>query len=506
MQLITADQAMLLDELAIKEHGIMGRTLMGNAGKAIAKSVKKFVAEIHEPRITIICGKGNNGGDGFAAALHLKPYNAKILSIVPFSDIAGDALYYLKLCQRENMDIKYSKIPPDKHECDLIIDCILGIGCKGELRGYIAKWTRWINRQTAKIISVDTPTGVNGNNGFAAQESIHAALTVTMGFGKVGNFIKKGQDHTGKLEVVDIGFPDIVHTLPGLNWNQFEPDSLLSILTTIETDTQKHRQGKVLLVVGSKGMTGAAILATYGALRSGAGLTITCAPQSIEHIYEKTIIEGMSLGCVDHGKGYLIPESYNQIKEKMEWCDAMVIGPGLGQNKETLKLLRKLIINAEKPMIIDADGLVVFHDQLDLFQKINPNFVITPHEGEFCKLMKINHHQFINGFPATIEKFLKKFPGVLVLKNAPSITFYQQQAVLNCSGNPGMATAGMGDVLAGIIGTFLAQGIDPFLATQAAVYIHGLAADRQSRQKGLRGLIAGDVLNELPHVFHELGQ
>ena len=503
MRIITVAQAAELDQKAMQDHGISGIDLMGAAGKAIVEEVKKMAAEIHDPRIVIVCGKGNNGGDGFAAAACLDQFSVQVFSVVDQDDIKGDSAHFHELCIQKKVTIHYGINTPDVLECDLVIDALIGTGCQGELRDDIAKWTTWMNKISCFVVAVDCPTGIDGNRGIAAQNSVRAEKTITMGYPKLGLYIKQGQEHTGEIEAVDIGFPDIIDELPGLRWSTFASPNISDMFSKLDTDTYKHRQGKLLLIAGSKGMTGAAVLSTFGALRSGAGLTITCAPESIEEIYEKTIIEGMTIGCPDGGNGFLIPASYKIIEEKFEWCDAIVIGPGLGNNAKTIKLVEQIVFNAQKPMIIDADGLRMFHGNLNLFKKIKVPYIITPHEGEFCGLLGIDQGQFLDDYPNIIEQFMADFPGVLVLKNAPTITFQNNDAIINSSGNPGMATAGMGDVLAGILGTFAAQGMDVFQTAQAGVYLHGFAADCKIEEKGLRGLIASDILEELPKVMRE---
>ena len=503
MRIVTVAQAAELDQKAMQDHGISGIDLMGAAGKAIAEEVKKMAAEIHDPRIAIVCGKGNNGGDGFAAAACLYQFSVQVFSVVDQDDIKGDSAHFHKVCIQKKVTIHYGINTPDVFKCDLVIDALIGTGCQGELRDEIAKWTTWMNKLSCFVLTVDCPTGIDGNRGIAAQNSVRAEKTVTMGYPKLGLYIKQGQEYAGEIEAVDIGFPDIIDELPGFRWSTFAAPNISDMFSKLDTDTYKHRQGKLLLIAGSKGMTGAAVLSTFGALRSGAGLTITCAPESIEEIYEKTIIEGMTIGCPDDGNGFLIPASYKIIEEKFEWCDAIVIGPGLGNNAQTIKLVEQIIFNAKKPLIIDADGLRAFHGNQNLFKKINVPFIITPHEGEFCQLMGINRDTYVNSFPDIIEEFMADFSGVLVLKNAPTITFQNNDAIVNLTGNPGMATAGMGDVLAGILGTFSAQGMDVFQAAQAGVYLHGSTADGKIEEKGQRGLIASDLLEELPKVMRE---
>jgi NAD(P)H-hydrate epimerase len=503
MRIITADQAAELDQKAMHDHGISGIELMGSAGQAIADEAREMVAEIHDPKIIIICGKGNNGGDGFAAAACLDGFNVYIYSLIEAKQIVGDAAHFHENCIQKSIDIYYAVDPPEDLSCDLIIDAVLGTGCKGDLKEKISVWTQWMNSHFCPVLAVDCPTGVDGSRGSASENSVQADNTITMGYPKLGLCIKHGKEYSGEIKSVDIGFPDIVGELSGLHWSQFEAASISKMLSKVESDTYKHRQGKVLVVAGSKGMTGAAVLSTFGALRSGAGVTVTCAPESIEEIYEKTIIEGMTIGCQDDGNGFFIPESYKSIEEKFDWCDAIVIGPGIGRSAQTSQLLENVILAASKPLVIDADGLRVFHGNRELFNDIKVPFIITPHEGEFCKLLGIDLNQFNDDYPDNIEQFMSGFPSALILKNAPTISFYQNSAIVNPSGNPGMATAGMGDVLAGMLGTFLAQGMDVFQAAQAGVFIHGLAADRKVDEKGIRGLIASDVLEELPKVMRE---
>ena len=504
MKLLTTKQSRLLDRISMDEHGIPGVDLMGAAGKAIASEAISMLAEIHDPRIIILCGKGNNGGDGFAAAIHLTDYNIHLYSIIDENEIIDDAAHFHQQCQEMGVPVEYDSDISFNGKCDLIIDAILGTGIKGELKENISKWTQWINNQNCPVLSVDCPTGLNGNNGSVSRHTVKASTTVTMGFSKLGLYLKHGPEFSGKINVVDIGFPDVADDLEGFHWSTFEQIRLMDGLPKVSIDTYKHNQGKVLIVAGSRGMTGAAVLSTFGALRSGAGLTVTCAPASIEDIYEKTIIEGMTLGCYDNGYGYLIEESYEKISSKFDWCDTIIIGPGLGDNEATTRLAEKVMLNSPKPLVIDADALRVFDRKTELFEHIKAPFIITPHEGEFCRLLNITRDIYNDEFPTVIEDFMKSFPGVLVLKNAPTITLFMDNAVVNTSGNPGMATAGMGDVLTGIIGTLISQGVDIFTAAQTGVNIHGLTADRIAETKGHRGLIASDLLNELPGILREI--
>ncbi len=286
-----------------------------------------------------------------------------------------------------------------------------------------------------------------------------------------------------------------------MKWRLFSDGQVKQSLSPLSIDTYKHRQGKVLIIAGSRGMTGAAILSTYGALRSGAGLVVTCAPASLHSIYETTILEGITQPCADEGKGYFCTSSINDLQAKLDWCDAVAIGPGLGAHPETQAFLEHFLPTLDKPTVIDADGLRAFHrNHLD-FSALNCPFIITPHWGEWCTLTGVLMAELRDEFPQAVASFMDQFPGVLVLKDAPTVTCYQNAAVVNPTGNPGLATGGTGDVLTGMIATFLAQGIDPFKAAQVAVYLHGKAADVVAASQSQRGLLASDLLNALPTIL-----
>ncbi len=501
MRILTTAQAATLDKIAMVDHGIPETVLMAAAGKALAKEAKKMLTGLHESKIAIICGKGNNGGDGFAAAVELQEYNVALFALAAEKDIKGAAQHFHDKCIAIGLAVQYTPLLPEATQFQLIIDAILGTGAEGDLLDPIARWTSWISTQTCPVLAVDCPTGLNSNSGYAADLAVHAHITVTMGYSKLGLHLKQGPELAGKIKVADIGFPDIIDQLQGWCWSTVEKANIASYLTEVKADTHKYRQGKVLIIAGSRGMTGAAVLSTYGALRSGAGLTITAAPESIADIYEQTIIEGMTLNCPDAGTGYFVEDSFDTVAEKLDWCDALVIGPGLGQVGPTLNFVRRVVTACQKPMVIDADALRIFTADTGLFSHINAPFILTPHEGEFCRMLQIESWELSTGFPKKIVDFMSTCPGVLVLKNAPTITYYQQAAVINTTGNPGMATAGMGDVLAGMLGTLSAQITSPFIVSQIGVYLHGLVADSLTAKQGLRGLIASDLLAELPRTI-----
>ena len=505
MKLLTQKQARELDRVAMKEYNIKGIQLMGSAGLAIADLAVKKTGDIHDPIIVILCGKGNNGGDGFAAALELDKngFEVSVFCISTLEEITGDAKYFLDLCINGNMQIEFSgDLLDEGYGCDLIIDALLGTGVHGTVKESIIPWIEWINAKNCVVLSVDIPTGLQADSGIAEPVGVRADFTITMGCAKLGLAMRQGPFLAGEVHIADIGFPaEAVDKLSGLNWHKAMDESISCFLEPLEINTHKYKQGNVLVIAGSKGMTGAAALCSYGALRIGAGLVIAAAPSSLNNIYEKKITEGMTITCEDENAGYFSSKNCEEIMQRFDWADAIAIGPGLGPNEETIKFVEVLISAASKPLVIDADGLRPFMGNHNLFEEITVPFVITPHYGEFCRLTAADSKTIEGEFTSVVTDFMNDFSGILVAKNAPSCVFYKNDGIVNSTGNPALATAGTGDVLTGMIAGFIAQGLEPSNAAQTAVYIHGKAADLFCEKKGMRGMIASDLLNTIPTVL-----
>jgi NAD(P)H-hydrate epimerase len=503
MRLLTKEQSRELDRRAQDEFGISDQELMGNAGQKIAEAVVKHLADQHDPCIGIICGKGNNGGDGFAAAAILKSkgFRVHLFYLGDESSLSGAPRHYYEQCIQQGLAVDfYTNLPDELPEFNLVIDCLLGTGFKAPLREVMVPWVQWINSLDADVVSADIPSGVEANTGRLDPVAVHADLTVTMGLGKLGLYLEPGKSHAGIIQVVDIGFPEI-DKLDGRQWHLTTEQNVHSWLKPLQSRTHKHAQGKVLLVAGSTGMTGAAYLATMGALRSGAGLAVACAPASLDSIYEIKITEGMTVPCEDEGQGYLSVNHYPVIEDWFDWCDAIVIGPGLGQAEGTRELVKKLIRSAPKPLILDADGLRAAYEDPTILNAAQYPVVLTPHYGEFSRLVNLSPDKIQQNLVATIDRFLEKINCILVLKNAPTCLAWNHTGFVNSSGNPGLATGGTGDVLSGVIGGLLAQGHEPEKAAVLGVYLHGKAADEVAVEKGQRGLLASDLLSHIPSVL-----
>ena len=498
MRILTRKQSQDLDQISRDKFGISGQTLMGKAGKENANVIIGILEKnTHGRRIFICCGKGNNGGDGFSAALHLTKFDVTIYFIQEKLDIAGNPQYFYNQCVEKRLRIIHGSDTPANKKYDFFIDGLTGTGFKGKMREPIKKWAHWINSQNVPVVSIDIPSGVNADNGTVSPDSVKADFTVTMGWIKTGMKLNPGVQYCGEIIQAEIGFPDILDDLDGLSWRLFQENNLFKYLPVPKQNTYKHRQGKVLIIAGSIGMTGASILSSNAAIRSGAGLTKTVVPRSLNSVFETNIIEGMTIPCNDEELGYLTLHNFDEIKPHLEWCDSVLIGPGLGTHESTKKLIENIIFTSEKPMVIDADGLQCFENNPKHFQNIKVPFVITPHYGEMASVFGTNPQEIAKDLPKYMESIIKEFSGVIVAKNAPTCTGFGQEVVINNSGNPGLATAGTGDVLAGIITSFIAQGIPPFEAAQCGVFIHGSIGDINAENLGHRGLIASDILKEI---------
>ena len=504
MKLLTNVQAKRLDRIALKKNNTTGQSLMKNAGSCVADHAISLLQKVHNPEILVICGKGNNGGDGFASASILKEndYNVNIHTLTLEEEISGEGLEYFLECKKKGVLISFCLEMQNRRSPDLIIDGLFGTGLSRAISPEIIEYIRWINQSNSKVLAIDIPSGLNGDTGEVSSIAVKADMTITFGYPKLGMILKKGPEYCGKIIEENIGFPKISDTeLGGINWIKFSEEKCKEILKKPKLDNHKYISGKVLIIAGSKGMTGATILSTSAALRSGAGLTITTAPSSLNYIYETNLIEGITFSLPDEGRGYLDISHYDSIMEKAEWADSVLIGPGLGKNKSTQSLIKKLVESIAKPLILDADGLFPYSDSLNELSSRHTPLIITPHFGEFSRLINIAVEDIIANFPTIMENTLKVFDHTLLIKQVPICTLNKNKAVVNIAGNSGLATAGTGDILSGILASFLSTGLNSFDVATVGAFVQGKSSDELLSYKGMRGQIASDLLETIPSVI-----
>lgn len=512
MKLVTADQMRAIDRDAIERQGISGPTLMENAGRAIADRTLK--ALLHNPtqkHVAVFCGKGNNGGDGLVIARHLHHAGTQVdvWFLGPIEQLSHDARLNFDAAAgsgvRLHQILSEADIPAQlKH--DLIIDAIFGTGFSGSPNGVTSHIIDFINSQTIPVAAVDLPSGLNADSGEHAGSVVRADFTYTLALPKYGLFVSPGRELAGLVSVVPIGLPDEMVASHSLGCELITPEFVAATLPARKPDGHKGDFGKVLCIAGSMGMTGAAALAGESALRAGCGLARIACPQGVQSILACKLTEVMTHPLPDVGKkGVLALRGLGEILSLQKDYDSVVLGPGIGRHHETSELLRRLIGRIDKPVVLDADGLNAFEDHSDMLADHKSPLVITPHAGEFKRLTGIDVPSGIHERLRVARETAKLLKLTLVLKGSPTVVAGPDgECYLNPTGNSGMATAGSGDVLSGVIGSLLAQGVSGTSAAVCGVFIHGMAGDLAASELTERGMIAGDMVRFLPEVFGSL--
>ncbi|MFZ5969464.1 MAG: NAD(P)H-hydrate dehydratase [Bacillota bacterium] len=514
MKIVNSKQMKNLDRIAVDEFGIPEAVLMENAGIAVFHEVMKSLERMESQRVSIICGRGNNGGDGFVAARHLfqQGVRVKVFIIGNPTVIAGAARVNYEIIENLGLSIEtigkteeIHKLIDGMKESGLIVDAIFGTGLDREMTDFMRDIIHRINELQKKVISVDIASGVMTNTGAIAGAAIKAEKTVVLQLPKIGNVNYPGAAYCGELVLKDIGIPHRAIGEAGISINLITKDVVKDILPMRKKDTHKGNYGKAYIVAGSTGMTGAAMLTAEAILRSGAGLLKVAIPQSLNNIMEVRLTEAITVPLPELKRGCVGISDIDKIIKIMEQSDVIAVGPGSGQSRELEEVLRNVFENSSIPMVLDADALNAIAHRLELFNLLKSPAVLTPHVGEMSRMTGISVEEINANRIQIAQDFSKKWNAIIVLKGVRTVVASPEGEVyINTTGNPGMATAGSGDVLTGIITGFIAQGIDPFLAAAAAVYVHGDAGDRAAERLGEYGLIAGDLVLELPQAIKNI--
>ncbi len=504
MRILSADESREIDRITTEELNVASIKLMEKAGLAVAE---KAAAMCNGGRIGVICGKGNNGGDGYACAAILKTMGieSEVISPQPADSLSEDSKHFHFLCQESGLDISYdvSADGVNLNAFNLLVDGLFGTGITGEVKPQSAAWIESVNDAEAKRLSIDIPSGLNATNGSVQGAAVHADSTITMGFLKQGLILEPGRSLAGDVTIADLGYPEKSFTGPTFNKRLIEEQFVSGSLNAPHPHTYKHLQGKLLIIAGSRGFTGAAILAANAAMRSGSGLVMCAVPESLNIVFEKQLQEPMTLPLPDSGRGFLDDTAFPLIAEKMEWCDAIVIGPGLGTDFSIAPLVKSVLQESRKPTLIDADAITHISKEPSILESMNCPVVLTPHYGEASRLFGMALDEITSDPFKCAGEAAERTGCVIVLKGAPTLTAFQHEIVANRTGHQGLASGGTGDVLAGIVGSFLSQGMSVETATQVGVYLHGKCADSLFDTRGYRGLIASDLVETIPSVISE---
>lgn len=508
MKLVTSEEMAKIDRQAIEELGIPGIVLMENAGLQVVQAMEQHFGSLAGKNICIVCGKGNNGGDGFVVARHLanRGANTDIFLLADKKDLKKDAKINLEIALSMGLDVQEltrEKAIPNLERAinkkDILIDAIFGTGLKAAPRDFYQEIIHCINSSKKSVVSVDVPTGLCASTGrILGQSCIHAQLTVTFALPKIGLFCSPYRHYMGELKVVDIGIPSFLSEEdPNLKVELLEKNHLITYFKPRPPASNKGNYGHVLIVAGSPGKTGAGVMAAQAALRCGSGLVTLGIPRSLHHILETKTTEIMTLGLSETKEQTLAPRAIKQILPIAEKMKAIAVGPGLSTHPETALLVKELITNIACPIVLDADG--INNLPLASLQYSKALLIITPHPGEMARLLKISTKEVQENRLEAVQKTAIACQTYVVLKGDRTLVSDPEGNVfVNPTGNPGMATAGTGDVLTGVIAGFLAQGFSPIAACKAGVFLHGMAGDLACKQKGEMGLIATDVLDHIP--------
>jgi NAD(P)H-hydrate epimerase len=402
----------------------------------------------------------------------------------------------------------FSKTKPNLSDCGLLVDAILGTGLTSDVRGLfktVINFINELNRTGIAVFAVDIPSGLNADTGQPCGTCIRAQGTATFGLAKIGHFTYPGAEYTGTLEVIDIGIPGSVVQAVGPKQYLLTSARIRNYLQPRSADTHKGRTGHLLVIAGSPGKTGAAAMTAMSAMRAGAGLVTLGIAESLNPILETQVLEVMTARLPESENGVLGNTAAEDIRKMEAGKTCLAIGPGIGQAAETRSLVKKIISQSKTPVVIDADGLNNIAGQTQLLKNLKTPAVLTPHPGEMARLMDVTPAEVQQNRLQCARDFATNFKVDLVLKGAATVIAHPDgSAYINPTGNPGMASGGMGDVLTGVLAGFITQGYTPKAAAHAAVYLHGAAADTLAKTIGPIGYLAGEVMNAIPAEIKKL--
>ena len=489
-----------------RARGITVDTLMENAGRAVARAALGVIGGAYGRRAVVVCGKGNNGGDGFVAARHLARPGVRVavLLLADEGSLADEtAANFRRLAEVgiEARPFSAERMNRELARADVAIDAVFGTGFRGRPEGAHAEAIAAMNRSSAPVVAVDIPSGVNGETGAVDGEAAYALVTVTFGAAKLGVVLFPGAAHSGLVQVVDIGFlPDLVKS----DLLLVEEEDVSAVLPHRRPDDEKRRTGVVLVIGGSREMTGAVRLMAEAAYRSGAGLVSVAAPASVVPVVQVGLAEATFVPLPETEHGTVAKAALDVLGERLGAFDSIAIGPGLTRNDETAEFVRALVGTSQVPMVLDADGLNAFEGRAGQIAERRADVVLTPHAGEFARLAGIPPADVLHDRVGHARKLAGEVQGVVLLKGRPALVASPSGEVrINPTGGPSLATAGSGDVGTGAIAALVARGLDPLEAATAGAYVHGLAGTLAGMDLG-EGTTARDVLEKLPHAILEL--
>jgi hydroxyethylthiazole kinase-like uncharacterized protein yjeF len=504
MRIVTNREMKEIDTWSMHTLGIPGTVLMENAGRGCVNVLEEYF-NLENLKVLIICGKGNNGGDGFVIARHLQNRGAVVKIILPGKgkELRDDTLINYKLVKKAHIKIhetiSYTTIKTIFHAFHpaVIVDALFGTGFTGAPGGVYYKLIELMNNSDAFILSVDVPSGINGDNGHFEKTCVIADATATMCLPKRGNYLYPGRAFCGDIYTVDIGIPYHLIEKGYPRVTTFE--DIYKIMPLRPPDGNKGTFGHVLIIAGARGFSGAAAMAAISALKIGAGLVRLAAPRGIMDALESKLLEVVKVPLPQTAEETISTESIDVLIPIMKRSDVVVIGPGITTHSETASFVSQILPKIKVPLIIDADALNCIAQNVQFFKKIKSPFILTPHPGEFSRLTHLTPQSINDNRIDLAPKFSKKFGGILVLKGAPTVIASPRAEIyINPTGNSGLASAGSGDVLVGMIAGLCAQRASLFDASRAGAFLHGLCAELAMEKNNEYSLTASDLIDYIP--------
>ncbi len=511
MKIVTGTQMQAVDRRTITEAHIPSSVLMERAGEGIVRNLEEYCGSARGKTITILCGKGNNGGDGLVAARLLRRRRARV-HVVLFATIAdlsrdATAMYrrFVHIAGRSAVSRFRSgdQTRALVASSDILLDALLGTGLSSEVSGPYREAIELINAAGKPVIAVDIPSGIHADTGTILGRAIRATLTITFGLPKLGLYVGAGIDHAGAIRIVDIGIPPAYVDAIESRTLLLTSDGAFRSLPERVPSAHKGTFGHAGIIAGSVGKTGAAALAAYAALRVGTGLVTVATPSSVNDVLESKLLEVMTMPLPETKARTLARSGLDRISAFIQARTAIAIGPGLSTHPETVELVQSLMKHLDRPSVLDADALNALTGRVSLLTECKTPPILTPHPGEMARLEVDATPQSVNADRiGTARRFARERGVFVVLKGARTVIARQDGLVAICpTGNPGMATAGTGDVLTGMIVGFLAQGVSAWDAACAATFFHGSAGDLAAQRLGQHGMLASDLIAQIPYAL-----
>ncbi len=511
MVILTADQMRRIDERSGRDHGVPADLLMDNAGREIASSLLRRHADLPSRRVLILCGRGNNGGDGITAARHLRRHGVEARTVLlgRGTDLKGAAATAMARARSEGIAVEeiadddgWAAVRRWLPENDLIVDALLGTGSRGAASGRLREAIEAINGAGCEVVSVDIPSGLSGGEAKVPGPCVEADRTIALAGLKIALVFPPAARFAGEVEVVDIGIPAAAVEAERVDLHWVDASLAASLVPPRDPSSHKGLYGHVLIVAGSRGKSGAAVLMARACLRSGAGLVTVASPQSAQPLVAAGVPEAMTEPVAETPSGTLAPAAVPRLLDLLSERDVLAAGPGLGTDPDAAEALRALLDGARKPMVLDADALNIMSEGSARRKPPAAPTVLTPHPGEAGRLLRTSSAEIQSDRLSAARRLARESLCTVLLKGHRSLAADPSgQVRVNPTGNAGMATGGSGDVLTGIVAAWLAQRLDPFDAAALSAYVHGLAGDMAARELGPISLTAGDIVEYLPRAY-----